>query len=441
MKIKKIRGTNDIYGPEIDLWHKVEEILHYRSYLYNYTEIRTPFLELASLFSRSVGENTEVNKQMYTFQDKKNRQLALKPEGTASIMRAVIENKLLNGNNFLKHYYISPMFRYERPQKNRRRQFMQFGIEAIGSDSIFIDCEHILLAQSILNDLNIEDFHLQINTIGSIEDRQKYNQALTEFLLPNQDNLSSFAKERLHTNPLKIFDSKDQKDQTIIKKAPSIFNFLGQESRRSFSEIKKTLNNYNIKYQICDRLVRGLDYYTGFVYEFVTGKIDDGQTNTDTLIGGGRYDNLYGEIFGKKILVPATGFAMGLDRIVSLLQSRSIDASPSHNKLDVFIIDRENTKLKSSAKDLILPKIKLIKFGLLSALRNFGYSSECCYQTKNIKKQFEMVNQTNPKFIIEINPDLLEKGQVKITCNKTQKNELVLIDDIQNYLKTNNEIT
>lgn len=309
--LKAIKGTNDILPEEILLWDHLTKIVKNEMILFNYKEIRTPIFELTSLFSRGIGESTDiVSKEMYSFTDRSENNLTLKPEMTASVVRAFIEHSLGKLSGLNKLFYISPMFRQERPQAGRLRQFHQFGIEAIGSHNPALDAEVIQIAFLILSKLGLNEITVKINSLGLPEERLKFTNALHEFISDKKNDLSEDSKRRLETNVLRILDSKDHSDQNIIKDAPSILNFLGNESLEHFETVKKLLSSSNIPFKIEPRLVRGLDYYTHTTFEIISSKVG----SQSALCGGGRYNLLVEQLGG--ISTPAVGFAAGIERIL-----------------------------------------------------------------------------------------------------------------------------
>ena len=290
---KKIKGTKDYFGIESKKLFLTFDILETIAKSYNLSKVVTPTFENTSLFLRTVGSDSDVvNKEMYTFQDKKGRSISLKPEGTASIVRMVLENKLLDNNNKPNLYYITPTFRYERPQKGRQREFFQFGIERFGNDCVYVDVEIILFAEEIFKRLEITKYNLQINTIGDSKARKKYNEALKKYVFPLMNKLSEYAKEKINSgNIMRIFDSKIDADLKLLKNAPIIKEFISIESRKKFTELKLILDKNNIKFFENPTLVRGLDYYNDLVFEYVSTDVEK-LGSKSTILGGGRYDSL-----------------------------------------------------------------------------------------------------------------------------------------------------
>ena len=318
-KFQSIRGMNDLLPSDSELWQTVEESIRDVSELYGYREIRLPLLESTDLFKRSIGEQTDiVEKEMYTFKDNRGDSLTLRPEATASCVRACIEHGLIH-NNKARLWYMGPMFRYERPQKGRYRQFHQYGIEAFGWSTPDIDAEIILVADMLWQKLQIaESARLEINSIGNPNSRKKYRADLVGYFEKYQDSLDADSRRRLRTNPLRILDSKNPSMQTLIEGAPVMTDYLDDDSRRHFERLRLYLESQDIDYTVNHRLVRGLDYYTDTVFEWTTDLL--GAQNA--ICGGGRYDGLV-ELLGGGT-VPGAGFAVGLERLVEILKQRKV---------------------------------------------------------------------------------------------------------------------
>lgn len=415
--IQKPKGTADIYLENMDIWHYIEETARILMHDYRFTEIRTPMFESYDLFSRSVGDTSDiVSKEMYVFEDKGNRQMALKPEGTAPIVRAYVENKLF-GPEFpkpLKLYYMSPMFRYERPQSGRSRQFHQLGVEVIGSTNPAVDVETMALAWDLLQEIGITDIKLVINSLGRKEERIKFREALISFLEPHFDDLSEDSKIRLHQNPLRVLDSKDRKDQEIVKGAPSIFDFLSQESKKHFETVQTMLKELAIPFEIDSNMVRGLDYYQDTIFEIMTtSKVFGSET---TICGGGRYDGLIQEIGGPD--EPGFGFGLGLERLVLMIQKQEIEI-PQVNELDVYIV--------GIGEDTNLETLKLVQ-----AIRAAGYSADRDYMGRKIKAQFRTASRYDAKMVITIGDNELEAQSAKLKVMASGKEVTVPFTEIYN---------
>ena len=334
-KISAIRGMNDILPDEADLWERFESTVRRWARAYGYREIRTPILERTELFVRSIGAVTDiVEKEMYTFVDELNGEsLTLRPEGTASCVRAVIEHNLLYGGP-QRLWYGGPMFRHERPQKGRYRQFHQVGVEALGFPGPDIDAEHIIMCARLWRELGLGGITLEINTLGSAQTRARYRARLVEFLERNAEALDADSKRRLHSNPLRVLDSKNPAMQPLIERAPKLLDDLDAESAASFEDLQKRLRAAGIAFAVNPRLVRGLDYYNGAVYEWVTDRLGA----QGTVCAGGRYDGLIEQIGGKP--APACGFAMGIERLLSLMKEANGEVRTTP---DVYLVHQGET--------------------------------------------------------------------------------------------------
>jgi histidyl-tRNA synthetase len=315
---RRVKGTRDLLPPETGVWAALEETARRVFGLYGYQEIRTPLLEHTELFARTVGEATDiVGKEMYTFPDRRGRSLTLRPESTASVARAFVENGLHTGPLPVRLFYVGPHFRYERPQKGRYRQFHQIGAELLGDASPWADAELLLMLDRFLRELGFADLEVLLNTVGDAESRARYAEALRAFLAPHGERLSPESRRRLELNPLRILDSKDPADRELLAGAPALGDFLGEEAREHFATVRAALDRFGVRFQVSERLVRGLDYYTHTVFEIVSRELGA----QDALVGGGRYDELVAELGGPR--VPGIGFAIGEDRLVEALPAGS----------------------------------------------------------------------------------------------------------------------
>jgi len=330
--IRAIRGTRDILPEEVGYWQQVEAVAHDRLQRCAYREIRTPLFEPTELFQRGIGEATDVvGKEMYTFLDRGDRSLTLRPEGTAGVVRAFIQNSLYAQGSVQRLWYIGPMFRYERPQAGRQRQFHQIGVEVLGSNDPRADVEVIALATDILQALGLKTLQLQLNSIGDGNDRKRYREALVTYLTPYAAELDEDSQDRLTRNPLRILDSKNQRTQEIVAAAPSILDQLSDTSRHRFDQVQQRLTDLGIRYELNPRLVRGLDYYTHTAFEIISGDLGA----QATVCGGGRYDGLVQELGGPE--TPAVGWAIGLERLILLLQQ--LQAAPV-SVPDFYLVSR-----------------------------------------------------------------------------------------------------
>lgn len=421
MKIQKPKGTVDILPDNSAKWQKVEAITRNFFKNANYQEIRTPIFEDYHLFSRSSGEDSDVvQKEMYDFLDKGERHIALRPEGTAGVVRSFVENKLF-GPEYQKPYrlfYIAPMFRYERPQAGRQRQFHQIGLEAFGSSSPLQDVEVIMLGFDLLKTFGIKNYELHLNSLGNDEVRANYKKALVDYFTPVIDQLSEDSKRRLATNPLRILDSKDEKDQKFVADAPKIVDYLDQESKQNFDTIKQVLTDLNVNFEIDDDLVRGLDYYTGTIFEFM---VDDQNLwqNKSTILGGGRYDKLVEEFDGPK--TPAVGFGIGMERLMLVLEQQNPE---------IFATDTLDVYLANIGENSLLPTIKLVE-----ELRAHNLSAEYDVDQRKLKNQFKSADRLNAKYVITIGEDEVTSQKVNLKNLATGQETAVDWDKIVPTLK------
>ncbi|MGB5705813.1 MAG: histidine--tRNA ligase [Arenicellales bacterium] len=390
-KIQSVKGMNDLLPGQIEIWHHVEEVLRSVAWRYGYQEIRTPVVERTELFKQSIGDQTDiVEKEMYVFDDAGEVSLALRPEATASTVRAGNQHGLFY-NQQQRLWYMGPMFRREKPQKGRYRQFHQFGIEAFGWPGADIDAEIIRVGARIWKELGVENVSLQLNTLGSPATRTIYREALYQFFSRNLDTLDSDSQRRLERNPLRILDSKVASTQEIIERAPSILDFLDPESRQHFEDLCESLERSGITPEINMRLVRGLDYYTSTVFEWVTDKL--GAQNA--VCAGGRYDRLIEQRGGGA--TPAVGFAMGIERLVELISAQ--EKANSHSILDVYLIS-------------MVGQQTAVELG--ETLRDAGIRvCEHCGGGK-IKNQMKRADSSGARYALIVGEDELKKGIVQL---------------------------
>lgn len=414
--ITKPKGTYDVYGLDAKKREYVNDIIKGICQKYNFVNVETPVFEDSSLFHRSAGETSDlVSKETYDFKDRGDRNLTLRPEGTAGIVRWFIENKLYgNMTEPVKVYYNEKMYRYERPQSGRNREFTQFGVEMIGSDDIASDVEVISLCYNIFNLLGL-DAVIKINTLGDRESREKYHDALTNYLKPHIKDLCEDCQRRFETNPLRILDCKVDGDKDIIKNAPKTVNYLNEESLNRYNKLKEELDLLEINYEEDPNLVRGLDYYNHVVFE-INVNID----GIDTLAigGGGRYNNLVESLDGPSI--PAVGFAIGFDRLMMCLDMAHVNI-PVNNDVDVYIMYVSDTE-----KDTALY--------IAQNLRLNGFATEMDYLGKGLKGQFKAADRFNAKYLVILNDKDLEDMMVNVKDNVTKEEEKVNINDLSDYL-------
>ncbi len=398
--ISSIKGMKDILPNESSKWQHVEKIIHSLSQLFHFKEIRTPLLENTSLFSRSIGEETDiVSKEMYTFLDRSNESVTLKPEGTASVVRSYIQHHLGEEQPSTKLYYISPMFRQERPQAGRLREFHQYGAEILGSPNAIADSEIILLNAAILKNLGLTNFTLIINSVGCENCRPNYKIKLVNELNNIKNNLTELSKNRIDKNPLRVLDSKDKQDQDALKNIPVIFDYLCESCKSHFEELCQLLKNANQPYSINYKLVRGLDYYTKTAFEFISENLG----SQDALSGGGRYDLLTLQLGGKP--TPAVGFAGGIERLLIALEKENNNFH-SENILQLFLASADE-----KGKDYI--------FTLAQHCRNAGISTEFDLLNRSVKSQLREADRQNAKFLILVGEKELTEKSLTIKGMKT----------------------
>lgn len=419
MKLQKPKGTQDILPQESAKWQYVEGFARETFKKYNYAEIRTPIFEHYEVISRSVGDTTDiVTKEMYDFYDKGDRHITLRPEGTAPVVRSYVENKLFapEVQKPSKVYYIGPMFRYERPQAGRLRQFHQIGVECFGSSNPATDVETIAMADQFFKEIGIENVVLHLNTLGSTASRAAYRQALIDYLLPMKDQLSKDSQRRLEENPLRVLDSKEKEDKQAVENAPSILDYLDEESQAHFDAVRAMLDGLGIAYVIDTNMVRGLDYYNHTIFEFVT-EVDG---NELTVCAGGRYDGLV-EYFGGPA-TPGFGFGMGLERLLLILDKQGVEL-PVETSLDVYV-----AVLGSEAEVAALE--------LVQALRRQGFIAERDYLVRKLKAQFKSADVFGAKTIIALGGSEVESGQITVKNNQTRQEVTTSIEEVKNDFQT-----
>ena len=409
--IKAIKGTKDLLPSDAPRWHYLESIVKNIFSNFNYKEIRTPIFELTSLFARSIGEETDiVGKEMYTFEDKGGTSLTLKPEMTAGVVRAYIEHSLGAQQQLNKLYYISPMFRQERPQAGRLRQFHQFGGEAIGSSSPLLDGEMIQIAYDILKALGLKDLTVKINSLGVPETRENYKNLLREFLKDKKDKLSEDSRKRFETNILRIFDSKIESDQLLLEDAPLLIDHLDDESKNDFNLVKEYLTKIDIPFEIDPKLVRGLDYYTKTTFEIISGKVGA----QSALLGGGRYDLLAEQLGGKP--TPAVGFAAGIERILLACENENSFTVDEH-PIDIYLI-RIDKELELQATEIA------------AKLRREGLRVELDYLQRSVKAQMREANKLKARFTLFVGGDEFEQGKLNLKNMESGEQVNLPIDDL-----------
>ena len=414
--IQKPKGTYDVINNKKILY--IENLLKNLMEVYNYEYFRTPIFESSELFHRGVGETSDiVTKETYDFKDRADRSMTLRPEGTAGIVRSFIENKLYGNHSVpVKAWYFGPMFRYERPQSGRFREFYQFGVEVLGSSDAIVDCEVISIPVNLYKILGLKNVKVNINTLGDNESRLKYKEALIEYFKPFLDDLCDDCKARFLKNPLRILDCKVDSNKEIMKNAPKTIDYLNPASKKHFDDVLKYLSAYGIEYEINTNIVRGLDYYTHTVFE-VTAEIKDfGSQNV--LCGGGRYDNLIETLDGPS--TPSVGFALGLERLLNALDAENIDLG-INDSVDAYI-----TYMSENEKEMAV--------SLCNALRLNGFKTEIDYMNRNMKSNFKQADRLNTKFLILIGEEEVNNNYVTIKNNQTKEEDKVQIKDLLYYL-------
>lgn len=413
--ISKQKGTYDLYGEEAIKVLALRNIFENIMNNFNYSFIRTPVFESTELFKRTSGETSDVvSKEMYEFKDKKDRSLALRPEGTASVARCFIENKLYTDLP-RKFWYFEPMYRYDRPQKGRYREHFQFGCEAYGSNDARVDAEIISIPYHLFETLGLEGVKVRINTLGDNESRENYKKALVDYLKPHIDSLCEDCKERFNKNPLRILDCKVDKDNEILKNIPKTIDYLNEESKTFFDEVLSYLDSLEICYDVDPKTIRGLDYYTHTVFEIEADIKDFGAQNV--LCAGGRYNNLVENLDGPA--TPAVGFGLGSERLLLALEHENIDIV-DEKSVDVYVIPMTSDKSFS--------------FSLVYLLRTLGLSVETDYLNRKLANNFKYAEKINAKYTVVIGEDEIEKEYFTVKNMKTREEEKVSKNEFLKYI-------
>ncbi|MGA8942136.1 MAG: histidine--tRNA ligase [Thermoactinomyces sp.] len=413
------RGTDDILPEESGKWQWIEETARKICRLYGFKEIRTPLFEHTELFQRGVGEATDiVEKEMYTFQDRGERLLSLRPEGTAGVVRSFVEKKIFAEPQPTKWYYMGPMFRYENPQAGRRRQFHQFGTEVFGSDDPALDAEVIALGIHYFRALGLKKVRVELNTVGDPETRARYRQKLIDYFEPHKEQLSREAQERLYKNPLRILDSKDPKTKEIAEGAPSILDYLSEAAEQHFSKVKEYLDLLEMPYVVNDRLVRGLDYYTHTAFEYT---VDVPGAQAGSIGGGGRYNRLVEEFGGPDM--PGFGFGIGMERVLLALEQQKVEI-PVSTGLDCYLITLGETAKAAGVK-------------WLEALRQAGITADRDYLNRKMKAQFKQADRNGARFVAILGDNELEQGKINVKNQVTGEQETIDLDQFISYIREN----
>lgn len=414
--LQKPKGTLDIYGEDGKIFDYISNYTSAFMSLYNYEYIKLPTFENTELFYRGVGDTTDiVNKETYDFEDKSYRKMTLRPEMTAGTARCLIEDKLY-AEGVKKFYYLGSCFRYERPQSGRLREFTQFGVECFNVSNPKVDAEVISLAYRYLSGLGLTNLVVKLNSLGNKESRKEYNEVIKEYLSKDYDNLCDTCKERLSKNPLRILDCKYDGEREYIKNAPKTLDYLNEESKSYFEEVKESLESLGIPFIEDSTLVRGLDYYSHTVFEIISDIPELGKANT--LCGGGRYDGLVELLGGPS--TPGIGFAMGIERIIILL--KELGCYIPDKELDVFVMNLDNTNYA---------------FQIIDDLRLSEFSVETDYTGKNMKGMWKLVDKLNPKFVLIIGEDERVNDYITVKDNITKEETKVKTSDLIDYLNTN----
>ncbi len=419
--IQKQKGTYDVYGNTGKKIVYLENLLKALMEKYNYEYVRTPLFEASDLFHRGVGETSDiVSKETYDFTDRGNRNITLRPEGTAGVVRSFIENKMYaRTEQPIKTWYYGPMYRYERPQSGRYREFYQFGVEVFGTNDPMIDAEIISIPVNFYKLLGLKGIKVNINSLGDAESRKNYRDALIEYFKPHINTLCEDCKTRFLKNPLRILDCKVDKETEILKNAPSILDYLNEESKKHFENVKKYLEALDIEYVVNPKIVRGLDYYTNTVFEVEANVEGFGSQNV--LCAGGRYNNLVETIGGPS--TAGIGFALGFERLLTALDYENINVIEDDG-IDVYIIPMsENEKQKS--------------LNVINNLRMNGFKVDMDYLNRNIKSNFKQADRLNSKFVIIIGEEEIKTNVATIKNNHEKTEEKIEFDKLVEYLDRN----
>ncbi|MEQ3451690.1 histidine--tRNA ligase [Enterococcus cecorum] len=421
MAYQRPKGTNDILPGESEKWQTIEQTARKLFNQYQFHEIRTPIFEHIEVISRSVGDTTDiVTKEMYDFHDKGDRHITLRPEGTAPIVRSFVENKLFGPEHQkpYKVYYMGPMFRYERPQKGRLRQFHQIGVEVFGSDNPATDVETMAMALQFFRELGIKDLRLVINSLGDQETRTAYRQALIDYLTPFKEQLSADSNRRLLENPLRVLDSKDEKDKAVVAGAPSILDYLSETAQKHFEAVTKMLDALNIAYEIDSNMVRGLDYYTHTIFEIMS---DDPKMGAQsTICAGGRYNQLVAELGGPE--TAGFGFAMGFERLLMILEAQGITLA-AQKPLNAYVVSLgEATNIEA--------------LQIVQSIRQAGFSAERDVMNRKAKAQFKTADKLNAQLVLTIGETELANGVVNVKNLATRVEKAYPLTRIQTQFET-----
>ncbi|MFQ3542667.1 histidine--tRNA ligase [Halobacillus rhizosphaerae] len=419
MSINAPRGTQDLLPGVSEKWQYVEKVLADLCRRYHYKEIRTPIFEHTELFQRGVGDSTDiVQKEMYTFEDRGGRSITLRPEGTASVVRSYVQHKGYGlPNQPVKYFYVGPMFRYERPQQGRLRQFVQFGIEALGSDDPAIDAEVLALAMSAYEELGLKSLKLVLNSLGDKESREAHREALVAHFQPHKEELCADCQVRLDQNPLRILDCKKDRDHPAMETAPSILDYLNEYSQKYFNQVKNYLDSMGIDYVIDPNLVRGLDYYNHTAFEIMSEA--EGFGAITTLSGGGRYTGLVEEIGGPE--TSGIGFAFSIERLLMALEAEEIEL-PVNEGLDCYVVSFGDEAAQEAVK-------------LTYQLRNAGVQVDKDYQNRKMKAQFKSADRLQAKYVVVLGDREVENQVVNVKNMQSGEQQEVPIAEVVQHLQ------
>ena len=416
--IQKQKGTNDIFGIQAKKWKYIDGIIDMVMEKYNCNYIRTPIFEDFNLFHRGIGESTDiVSKETYDFEDKGGRRIALRPEGTAGVVRSFIENKMYGDPvQPIKVYYNGTMYRYERPQSGRDRELTQFGVEILGSDDVISDAETISIAINVYKMIGLKDLKVKINSLGDKESRDNYRKVLIDYFKPHIKDLCEDCQERLEKNPLRILDCKVDADNPIIKNAPTTIDYLNEESKKRFEDLKEMLDLLQINYEVDPKIVRGLDYYNHVVFEIED--INENMGINNVIGAGGRYNGLVSQLDGPE--TACVGFASGIGRILDAVEAEKVEL-PINDSVDLFLLYVNDDEKKSAIY-------------YADELRMAGYVVDTEYTGKSLKSQFKKADKLNAKYICVLNSEQLKNGEMTIKNNSTKEEEIIGCESLIYYL-------
>ena len=416
--IQKQKGTNDIYGIQAKKWKYIDGIIDMVMEKYNCNYIRTPIFEDFNLFHRGIGESTDiVSKETYDFEDKGGRRIALRPEGTAGVVRSFIENKMYGDPvQPIKVYYNGTMYRYERPQSGRDRELTQFGVEILGSDDVISDAETISIAINVYKMIGLKDLKVKINSLGDKESRDNYRKVLIDYFKPHIKDLCEDCQNRLEKNPLRILDCKVDADNPIIKNAPTTIDYLNEESKKRFEDLKEMLDLLQINYEVDPKIVRGLDYYNHVVFEIED--INENMGINNVIGAGGRYNGLVSQLDGPE--TACVGFASGIGRILDAVEAEKVEL-PINDSVDLFLLYVNDDEKKSAIY-------------YADEVRMAGYIVDTEYTGKSLKSQFKKADKLKAKYICVLNSEQLKNGEMTIKNNSTKEEEVIGCESLIYYL-------